>query len=184
MGRTKALVEIDGVPMALRVVHALRGAGCDPVVAVGGQVDELAPLGIPVVPDIDPGGGPLAGIVAALAWFADAEPGTAGWLCVAACDLPGLDAPTLALLVAAARDHPAADVVVARTDRLEPGCALWRVGAVDRVRALYDGGVRAVHGVLDVVHTVAVDVDPVALRNINTPADLGRYPRSIPWSSE
>jgi len=174
MGRTKALVEIDGVPMALRVVHALRGAGCDPVVAIGGDVDELAPLGIPVFPDLDPGGGPLAGIVAALDRFAGPEPG--GWVCVAACDLPGLDTHTVSLLVAAARKHPAADVVVARTDRLEPACALWSVGVALRVRALYGAGVRAVHGVLDEVQTVAVDVDPAALRNINTPAELGRYP--------
>ena len=35
MGRTKALVEIDGVPMAARVAAALAGAGCESVVLLG-----------------------------------------------------------------------------------------------------------------------------------------------------
>lgn len=174
MGRTKALVEIDGVPMAVRVADALREAGCLSVVAIGGNADEIAALGLAVVPDTDPGGGPLAGVITALEAFTEHE--LSDWVCVAACDLPGLDAATVLLLAAAAQDHPEADVVVARTDRLEPGCALWRLEAASSVRAVYDGGVRAVHGVLDVLAVVAVDVDSEALRNINTPDDLGRYP--------
>jgi len=176
MGRTKALVDVGGVPMAARVASALRAAGCASVVAIGGNVDELSVLGLAVVPDVDPGGGPLAGIVTALETLLETGPESADWLCVAACDLPGLDAATVLRLAAAAAEHPDVDVVVARTDRLEPGCACWRIDAAPRVRRLYDDGVRAVHGVLDSLAVVAVDVDSEALRNINTPDDLGRYP--------
>lgn len=174
MGRTKALVEVDGVPMAARVDRALRDAGCATVVAIGGAAEELAPLGLAVVADVEPGAGPLGGIVAALEAFALTE--STGWVCVAACDLPGLDAATIERLAAAAAQHPEATVIVARTDRLEPACALWNLDGAPRVRASYDAGVRAVHEVLDVVTAVAVDVDAAALRNINTPDDLGRYP--------
>jgi molybdopterin-guanine dinucleotide biosynthesis protein A len=164
--------------MAARVADALRAAGCLSVVAIGGDVDEISTLGLAIVPDVDPGGGPLAGVLTALETVLAASTGseTPDWVCVLACDLPGLDANTVLRLAAAAQDHPAADAVVARTERLEPGCALWSTQAAPKVRAMYDGGVRAVHGALDALAVVAVDVDSGPLRNINTPEDLGRYP--------
>ncbi|MCI0686045.1 MAG: NTP transferase domain-containing protein, partial [Sporichthyaceae bacterium] len=41
LGRPKALVELDGVPLVVRGVRLLRAGGCDPVVVVEGA----APLG-------------------------------------------------------------------------------------------------------------------------------------------
>lgn len=175
MGRTKALVDVAGVPMALRVADALSGAGCTSVALIGGDPGRLAPLGLPVVPDLDPGGGPLAGIVTALDAFGHVEPGT-GWVFVAACDLASLTSSAVEPLIRAARGAETADVVVARTDRVEPGCALWRRDRIETVSALYDGGIRAVHGALDALEVVEVTVSAEALRNINTPDDLGRYP--------
>ena len=46
MGRDKALVEVDGRALALRVADALRRAGADPVAAVGGDLPALARLGL------------------------------------------------------------------------------------------------------------------------------------------
>ena len=37
MGRDKATLPVDGVPMAARVADALRRAGAEPVLAVGGD---------------------------------------------------------------------------------------------------------------------------------------------------
>ena len=37
MGRDKALLRVDGVPMAVRVATALRAGGADPVAAIGGD---------------------------------------------------------------------------------------------------------------------------------------------------
>ncbi|MEY4339679.1 MAG: hypothetical protein RLZ14_1529, partial [Actinomycetota bacterium] len=61
MGRDKATLPFRGVPMGARVAAALRGAGCEPVVAVGGGEALLAPLGLEVVPDLVPGIGPIGG---------------------------------------------------------------------------------------------------------------------------
>jgi CTP:molybdopterin cytidylyltransferase MocA len=53
MGRPKALVELDGRPLLLRALDALRGGGCTPLVVVLGaaadQVAELLPADVRAV---------------------------------------------------------------------------------------------------------------------------------------
>ncbi len=49
MGTDKALLPVDGVPMVLRVAAALRAAGCEPVVAIGGDEPALRRLGLQVL---------------------------------------------------------------------------------------------------------------------------------------
>jgi molybdenum cofactor guanylyltransferase len=180
MGRTKALVEVDGVPMGLRVAASLTDAGCAPVVALGGDPAALAPLGLAVLADAHPGAGPLAAVVTALSW-ADSLPDRPRDVMVLACDLPFVTAADLGRLTAGAQRHPDADVVVGRTDRLEPGCAIWRTPCRQVVAALVDAGERAVHRAIAHLDHVEVDVDPDALRNINTPADLPDYPGRHEW---
>jgi molybdopterin-guanine dinucleotide biosynthesis protein A len=169
MGRTKPLVDVGGAPMAQWVISALEAAGCVAVSAIGGDPDELSALGVVVVPDDDPGEGPLGGIATALRSFGS-HPGAD--VLVVACDLPFLGPGDLGLLVDAAAADPDADVVVARTNRREPGCALWRPSSHAAVRAAFDGGERAVHRVLDALCAVEVDLPPSSLRNINAPGDV------------
>jgi molybdenum cofactor guanylyltransferase len=173
MGRTKALVPVDGTAMAARVAASLRGVGCSPVVAVGGDRDELVPLGLQVVPDDHPGQGPLGGIVTAMRMAATLDGAD---LLVVACDLPFVGPAELAALVAGATAHPDADVVVARTDRREPACALWRPSSHTVTTAAFDAGERAVHAVLDRLVVAEVELPASALRNINVPADVPGYP--------
>jgi molybdopterin-guanine dinucleotide biosynthesis protein A len=66
MGRDKAFVVVDGEPMVVRVARALRGAGADEVVAVGGDEARLSALGLAHLPDDHPGEGPLGGVLTAL----------------------------------------------------------------------------------------------------------------------
>ena len=175
MGRTKALIEIDGVAMATRVAGALRDAGCVHVVAFGGDPDELAPLGVPVLPDRYPGTGPLGGVLGVLELFESYDDPVAG-VFVVACDLPALTSVHLAGLVQAFRDRPTADVVVARTSDVEPTCAIWNPIATDRIRRCFVDGERALHAAIARMDSIEVDVDPAALRNINTPDELRGYP--------
>ena len=164
MGRPKALIEVDGAPMVIRVATALSAAGCAPVRLIGTTTlpDELA---YPLVEDRWPGEGPLGGVITALT---DAG----GDVVVAACDLPDLDAAT----VRAIRDAPGADhvdAVVATTDRLEPALARWNHRALDQLTTMFATGERALHAALGVLDVVEVAVDPAAMRNVNTPGDLG-----------
>ncbi|HEV8116835.1 MAG TPA: NTP transferase domain-containing protein, partial [Acidimicrobiales bacterium] len=88
MGRDKAHILVEGVAMARRVADALTGAGASEVWAVGGDADAVSRLGLRVVPDDRPGGGPLPATITALG-----RPGPEV-VVVLACDLlhPSSDA--------------------------------------------------------------------------------------------
>jgi molybdopterin-guanine dinucleotide biosynthesis protein A len=164
MGRPKALIEIDGSPMVVRVAVALGAGGCAPVRLVGaGMLPD--DIGYPVVADRWPGEGPLGGVITALL---DAG----GDVVVAACDLPDLDAAAVrAILAAPGAD--AAEAVVATTDRLEPALARWNHHALEQLTTIFATGERALHAALGRLDIVEVAVDPMALRNVNSPGDLG-----------
>jgi molybdenum cofactor guanylyltransferase len=175
MGRTKALIEVDGVPMARRVADALGAAGCERVVACGGDPDELAPLGLAVLADRYPAAGPLGGVLGVLESLGSSEPPVAG-VFVVACDLPALTGRSLRGMVRALRARPEIDVVVARTLAIEPACAIWNPAATEHVRRCFEAGERALHAAIARLDSIEIDVDASELRNINTPDELAGYP--------
>jgi molybdenum cofactor guanylyltransferase len=64
MGRDKALVELDGRPLIIHTLEALRNAGLSAQIA--GARSELSSFA-PVIPDREEDAGPLSGVCAALA---------------------------------------------------------------------------------------------------------------------
>ncbi len=167
MGTDKSLVDVAGSPLAARAAAALTAAGCDPVVVVGGDAARLGELGLRVVADRCPGEGPLDGIVRAL------ELASGSAAVVVACDMPQLSPATIAALVSAlAAADGALDVVVARSQRREPLCAVWAVRALPVLIEAFDHGERAVHRVLEGLAVGEVGVADEQVRNVNTPADL------------
>lgn len=166
MGTDKALLQVDGVAMAARVVASLAQAGCHPIVAVGGDRAGLEALGIEVIDDPWPGEGPLGGVLAALTW-------AAGPVVVLACDLPRIDASTVGHLVEVHDvDLASVDVVVARSDRPEPLCARWHPTALPVLSAAFSGGERSVRRALVRLRVAEVAVDPRAVVDADTPEDL------------
>lgn len=163
MGRDKASIRIDGVPLAERVAAVLEAGGCPEVVLVGGDAAALCESGRRWVPDQWPGAGPVGGVLTAIA-----EAGTGGVL-VAACDLFALTPAAVGDVLAARRD---VDAVVAETTRLEPLLGWWNPAAAPRIAEQFSAGVRSMTAVLDSLMTVAVAVDPDVMRNANRPADL------------
>ena len=163
MGRDKALIEIDGVPMVVRVATALRAAGCDPVFAVGGDQDALESLGLRFVADEFPGDGPVGGVIAAL------EASETQSVVVVACDLPYLTADTVRTMMVAG---DAFDAAIAYTGRLQPLCVLWSQSALGRVREAFGAGERRVKAVLEMLETLQIPANPQDLANVNAPGDL------------
>jgi molybdopterin-guanine dinucleotide biosynthesis protein A len=165
MGRDKALIAIDGVPLAVRAATALRDAGANAVVAVGGDLDALEALGLDARTDVYPGEGPLGAILTA---FATAS---TDLVVVLACDLPLIDAATVHCLLQTIGDHAAAVPV---TDRAHPLCAVYRASRCGAVLGeAFAAGERTVHRALDALDVVRVELpDPDVLRNVNRPGDL------------
>lgn len=172
MGRDKSLVEVDGVAMARRVADALVAGGCTAVLAVGGDADALAALGLTPVPDRWPGEGPLGGLATALAAASDAE---ADLLVLAPCDLVHPDRMATDELGRALVADPALVAVpVAVGDRVQWLPSAWRAtpGVAAAVADLVAGGARRLDAVAAVVPHRALAVAPDQVADADTPADL------------
>ena len=157
------LIEVDGVPMGARVASAL-GAPELPVAMVGGSVEVAERLGLVHVPDILEGEGPLIGVWSALAHFG-------GDVMVAACDLPDLDAGTVALIKE--RDVESIDAVVAVVDgRRQPSLARWCGSSLDTIADSVRDGERSLLGALDRLRVREVVVRSSAMLNANRPDQL------------
>jgi molybdopterin-guanine dinucleotide biosynthesis protein A len=166
MGTDKALVEVDGTAMAVRVAGAMAAAGLHPVWCQGGDAPALEALGLTVVPDPQPGEGPLVAIAAALGAAAPDD------VVVCACDLADVTPGTIEVLVATIDRHPRADVVVA-VDLTGPHLlSVWRQAAAPRLEALVVGGLRGYLRGLAALETIELDVPSADVRNVNGPDDL------------
>lgn len=155
--------------MAAAVVAALEQAGCRRVVLVGGEPSSLVSLDREVVPDLWPGEGPLGGVLTALRSF-DAD------VVVAACDLPVLDAATVAAVIEAG-SRPGVDLAIAVAGGRHVALARWNRSGLDGLERRFAIGERSLRGVLDHVDTVPVSVDPSVVRDVDTVADLDSIER-------
>lgn len=166
MGRDKALLQVGGSTLLQRVLDVARASGAHEVVTTGGPDRQS---GVRHLVDQHAGCGPLAGIASALSALAP-DP-----VVVLACDLPGIDAATIRLVLESLGPH---DVAVARTDRLEPLCSAWLPErCLGEVVHAIERGDRAVHTVLARLDVVEVGVGVSTLRNLNTPDDVARFER-------
>lgn len=137
MGEDKALVDVDGRPLAGIAADALHAAGADEVFGVGGNVQALEAAGLRVVPDLWPGEGPLGGILTAL------DAATADVVVVLACDLPGVTAEAVHAVLDGLGD---ADVAVPMVEgRAQHLLAAWRRSACrERLADAFQSGERAI----------------------------------------
>lgn len=168
MGRDKAFVEVDGVPLAEVAARALRGAGALRLAAVGGDLGPLGRLGFETVADPAPSIGPLGGIVAALRWA------SAPACAVLACDLPFVAAAAVRSVVDALEADPgvvaAVPVVEGRREVLL-GC--YRQSVVSTLEAALAAGQRSPTRVLETLPVATVRLDDERWAwNANRPEDL------------
>jgi molybdopterin-guanine dinucleotide biosynthesis protein A len=125
MGRDKALLEVEGEPLVLRVARSVAGAA-DPVLLATGVPGRLGDLGYAEVADEQPGAGPLAGLVAGLG--ASPHP----LLVAVAVDMPFASPEVLRLLAVL---HAGEDAVVPVTaSGTEPLHAAYARAALPALR--------------------------------------------------
>lgn len=168
MGEDKALVDVDGRPLAGIAADALQAAGADEVFAVGGDARGLEASGLRVVPDEFPGEGPLGGILTAL------DAAAAEVVVVLACDLPGVTAEAVETVLAGLGD---ADVAVPHVDgRAQHLLAAWRrAPAQARLTEAFRSGERAIWRTCEGLCVARVTLrDAAWARDADDPAALFR----------
>lgn len=167
LGRDKALL-----PMADRTVveHLadIAGSTASRITLVGAP-DRYLCLGLPCIPDLRPGLGPLSGIEAALL-HTEFDRNL-----ILACDLPGVDSVLLNQLFEKS-ESTTADCVCVRDSagRIHPLCAVYRRRCVATVQAALDSGRFRVMSLFDEISTIYIDANQV-LDNVNTMAQWNSF---------
>jgi molybdopterin-guanine dinucleotide biosynthesis protein A len=169
MGRDKALIGVDGQPLVLRSVDALSAAGADPVVVIGGDEKRLVAMGLTVVADRVPGGGPVQAILTAL----DATTG-ADLVMVLACDLVGPQPSSIRATIEALARHPEAEVAVPVVDgRRQWLHSCWRASSRVALELDWGRGERSIWRCARDLRIVDVaGLDPASLADADRPSDL------------
>ncbi len=153
------------------VLSAMRSAGVDPVVLIGGSAELSAALSVPSVADRIPGEGPLSGLGTALAWAS----GVAR-VVVVPCDMPSVTPEVIRALLAAGDNATAA---VARLDRgPHPIVGCWPTQRSSAINALLRSGERRMRASLDTGPYVEVEIDPELLADADDPGQLARILKS------
>ena len=173
MGRDKATLELDGVPLALRVARAL--GACVERVRLVGKDPALRVLGLELVLDRHPERAPIVGIAAALAGC------EAPALLVAACDLVHLDPRVVLALLALVPAEGGADAVAPVGPRgPEPLLAVYRPRLLPELERRIARGELRLQALLRDIGALFVPEDDLraldpelrSLTNANFPSDL------------
>ena len=174
MGRPKALLEIEGLALLERLVRELGGEeGADMVLSGTGPVPEGLRIRLPILPDAEGGGSPLAGILSLLRWDPDSA-----WV-VVGCDLPEMNREYVEWLIS--DRAPGKWVIAPRLSgqsRREPLAALYEPQMAPTLEAAWRRGERSLQAVLNRPQVDSPEIPSgftPCLRNINTPEDWEKY---------
>ena len=171
MGRDKSLMEVGGQPLIARVADQLRPLFPEVLVS-GNDAAKYAFLGLPVIPDEQPGQGPLMGILSSL------KAAGRDRVLVVAADMPVVDPAFIHELL---RLSEQAEVVmpVAEDGRSEPLFAVYRKTAIPRAEALLAQGQRRVTGLLSGLTVRQPPMPAGWYYNLNTPEDHARFVKDL-----
>ncbi|MCL5281913.1 MAG: molybdenum cofactor guanylyltransferase [Planctomycetes bacterium] len=154
------------------VMHLMR-AGVQEIIIVANEGHPYTRIGCAIVPDGRIEAGPLAGIEAALGYFAGRYDAV---LCLP-CDMPSLSWKEVSALMAALADT-GGPVVFAETEdgARHPLCAVVRVDLRDGISAALDHAQFAVGDVWSQLGGFALRFDnPNAFVNLNSPGDVDAW---------
>lgn len=171
MGRNKAGLEINGVPMLLRMACLVEPVAGVP--AIIGNLGDADSCGLRRIADEWPGAGPLGAIATAL------RATRAPWNLIVACDLPYLTEAWLEFLVKRALASQADAVVPTNARGAEPLCAVYHKRCEAAIRTSLESGVRKVTDglkdllveLIDPFEWKQFDSEGLLFRNMNSPED-------------
>jgi len=164
MGRDKALLELEGKPMFLRIAELVQpqvkefmllgSAAGSATGSAAGSAERYARFGIPVVEDQYPAMGPLGALCTGL------KISSCDWNLFFACDLPHLRRRIVAMLLERAR-HTSAEAVVPRVrDRWQPLCAAYHRSCLPAMEAaIHRGHDLSIRGLLPLLRVEVLSPD-------------------------
>lgn len=177
MGTDKAFVMLGGRILLARALDVCRAVTSD--VRIAGNEKKFAPYA-PVVEDLFPGCGPLAGIHAAL------RASSTDLNVVLAVDVPFVTPALLHFLVAQARDSTAMVTVPRAGKGFQPLCAVYRRSFAEAAEAALRAGRYKIDALFNQTLTAPVDEEDLlragfsadVFRNLNTPEELAEARKS------
>lgn len=182
-GGDKGLRALGGRPILARIIDRLRPQVDGVIINANGDPARFAEFGLPVAGDAVEGfAGPLAGVLAGLAWAREKRPDVTDIVTVPS-DGPFLPRDVVAQL-GAARDQAKADLACAASGgQAHPVVGLWPLGLHDDLHhAVVAEGIRKVD-VWTARHKLALAnfaTDPVdPFFNANAPDDLAEAERLL-----
>jgi molybdenum cofactor guanylyltransferase len=185
-GGDKALRLLAGRPLIAHVIDRVRPQVRELAINANADPTRFAGLGLPVIPDLTANWpGPLAGVLAGLAW-ARREAPLARWLLTAPTDTPFLPLDLTRRLRSAAEEARAPVAVAASASGSHPTVALWSLDLDNALSAYLDAGRRktmdfAAKNCVVLVSFDSADHDPFL--NVNTLEDLERGSRRFSVSN-
>ncbi|HNQ23558.1 MAG TPA: molybdenum cofactor guanylyltransferase [Phycisphaerae bacterium] len=179
MGCPKTLLRLpDGRTLIERTVALAAQVVAEVVLLGAGSALPPAVRDLTVLPDAEPDGGPIEGLISLLRHRPQA------WCLLLACDLPQLSVPLLQRLLVAERSD--AEAVVFRRDDRRHGyhacCALYHPRVLPAAMEERTAGKGSLHGLLHRLRLTALTPTPdetEQLANVNTPEDFARVCRSV-----
>lgn len=179
MGRDKATIEIDGLPLLRRIYDVV--AGCqdlDPqltdriyvVTPWSQRYEAILPDTCHFIPEQQPDCGPLIAFSQGLTAI------NSSWVLLLACDLPNLSTPLVRSWIARLPSVPPQSIAYLPRHPgkgWEPLCGFYRRICYHSAIEYIDAGGRSFQGwlAMDRVTELAIN-DPAVLTNCNTPAEL------------
>lgn len=171
MGRDKALLLRDGKSQLAHMVGLL-SAAVDRVYvsARQDQTEDAERSRFELIVDVFDDMGPIAGVLSAMQQYPEVD-----WV-VVACDLPNIDAATLAyLLEHRSATQPFTAFRSSHDDLPEPLCAIYAAGSDSLIREFVADGIVCPRKMLIRSDTLLLSQpNPQSLDNVNTPDDLAQ----------
>lgn len=167
MGQDKSLLPVSGAPLIRRIYEQL-SQRFDEIAISTNEPEKYAFLGARTVPDLVLGKGPLMGIASAV------EAARHDRVFVTACDIPVVDADTVARMLVMAENCDC--VIPMSAVGHEPLFAVYRKSAVAAMHDVLGAGERRISAVFPRVRTRFFDLGHAPwYRNLNTREDVAAF---------
>jgi len=181
-GNEKALLDLGGRPMLQHVADRFSPQVARTVINANGDPARFDGFALPVVADgVEGQPGPLAGLLAGIAW-AQRETPSARFIATAPADCPFLPRDLVARLMATLLEADSPCAIAATAGQRHPVAGLWRIELAGAAADALAQNMRALHRFADAQGCAVAGFSPAPIGgaivdpffNVNTPDDLQR----------